>query len=216
MSVLTNRPLLIGLLLLIPFSACSENPPADTAASNQTRTGDKPVDQSIDDSEFMKIPLNSYDRTACSPAEKDPRWQGIEIVAPKQVEFDREKRTGPRNSFTIMPVCGFYNLLDTEDFTNSPFQVVVTDLESGKVYRGDLVDEADGHEIPPPDDDLPPDDAEEKPKYGTVVIGGYFNSNLPNYVRLPEASATYEVYVLRGESRSNKVKMSVVEATGKD
>lgn len=205
MNRITTGPVALLIIVSISGNLFCDGPPnrprteTTAPANEQAKMNDQP-----DDSEFLTVELNSEEQVACSPPEPHPTWRGIVIRAPKTVYFDREKRIGNKNSFAAIPICAYALLLNTRELSMHPFTFVVEDKESDRVYVGALLDEADGHEDPVPIE-------EPEPEYGTVAIGGFFNPNLADYVKLPETPGVYEVHIKRGDVVSNKVTIRILE-----
>jgi hypothetical protein len=73
-------------------------------------------------SSFFEIPLNSDEKTACSPAEKESNWLGIVINAP--LSIDKSK--------VAFPVCGYYRLSLTSIINSEPLTIKVRHIETLK------------------------------------------------------------------------------------
>jgi hypothetical protein len=155
--------------------------------------------------DFKDIELNSDAKNLCSPdvsARSD--FIGIAINVPTEVEFN-EAEPAQDGSFTVIPICGFYQLSLLELSKDSVIQLFVMNVETEQVYRGELIDEDAGTEEPMPFDEpeLQPQDLEGQ------LLSAYFNPNLTHYVTLPIEEATYKVLVQIGQVKSNIVELKV-------
>ena len=93
-----------------------------------------------DDRLFDQVPLNSRERTACSPDNPGPRWRGILINAPTRAS----RQTGS------IPICGLYTLELTAIAANLPLTLVAVDVQRGETFKGAVVNKDPSPEVPPP------------------------------------------------------------------
>jgi hypothetical protein len=159
----------------------------------------------INNADFKDIELNSDTQNPCSPdvsAHSD--FIGITINAPTEVEYN-EAEPAQDGSFTVIPICGFYQLGLVELSKDPVIQLFVMNVETEQVYRGELIDEDAGTEEPMPFDEpeLLPQDLEGQ------LLSAYFNPNLTHYVTLPTEEATYKILVQIGKTKSNIVELKV-------
>ncbi|GAC21699.1 hypothetical protein [Paraglaciecola arctica] len=159
----------------------------------------------INNADFKDIELNSDTQNLCSPdvsAHSD--FIGIAINAPTDVEYN-EAEPAQDGSFTVIPICGFYQLSLVELSKDPIIQLFAMNVETEQVYRGELIDEDAGTEEPMPFDEpeLRPQDLEGQ------LLSAYFNPNLTHYVNLPIEEATYKVLVQIGKIKSNIVEVKV-------
>ncbi|MEP1445380.1 MAG: hypothetical protein ABJK37_04585 [Paraglaciecola sp.] len=155
--------------------------------------------------DFKNIELNSDSKNLCSPdVSTKADFIGIAINVPTEVKFD-EVETAEDGSFTIIPICGFYQLDLAELSKDSVIQLFAMNVETEQVYRGELLEEDAGTEEPMPFDEpeLQPQDLEGQ------LLSAYFNPNLAYYVDLPIAEATYKILVQIGQEKSNIVEVKV-------
>lgn len=155
--------------------------------------------------DFKDIELNSDAKTPCSPdVSNHSDFIGIAINVPTEVEFD-EAEPAQDGSFTVIPICGFYQLSMLELSKDSVIQLFVMNVESEQLFKGTLIDEDAGTEEPMPFDEpvLQPQDLEGQ------LLSAYFNPNLTHYVTLPTEEATYKVLVQIGQVKSNIVELKV-------
>ena len=149
-----------------------------------------------EDKVFFEVTLNTTEPSACSPIDPGANWRGILIKAPSQVPLSSE----------IFPLCGFYNLdmLALENSKPMTVVAIVKDTEQG--YQGFIEDKDPSPDSPKPE--MPPKDPS---LYEGMAIGGYFNSDLRKYIKLPEQTAIYQVYIKYGDQQSNTVTVQVVK-----
>ncbi|WP_339719570.1 hypothetical protein [uncultured Paraglaciecola sp.] len=155
--------------------------------------------------DFENIELNSDSKNLCSPdVSTKSDFIGIAINVPTEVEFN-EAEPAEDGSFTVIPICGYYQLGMNELSKDSVIQLFAMDLETQQVYRGELIDEDAGTEEPMPFDEpeLLPQDLEGQ------LLSAYFNPNFTRYVNLPTAEATYKILVQVGQVKSNIVEIKV-------
>lgn len=158
-----------------------------------------------DNADFKEIELNSDLQNPCSPdISSQSDFIGIAINVPTDVEFD-EAEPAQDGSFTIIPICGYYQLGMLELSKDSVIQLFAMNVETQQVYRGELIDEDAGTEEPMPFDEpvLQPQDLEGQ------LLSAYFNPNLSHYVELPVAEATYKILVQIGQVKSNIVEVNI-------
>ncbi len=155
---------------------------------------------------FLEVPLNTFERTNCSPPEPDPSWRGVVIQAPRRVSFKRGVRVGETKAFAAIPICGLYVLDVPFPVVEDVVQLVAQDKKTGKIYSGPIVELDPSPEAPHPG--RPP---LRKEDVEGLATGRYFNPNLADFVKLPEAPAVYEVYAEVRGIRSNLVTIEIVE-----
>jgi hypothetical protein len=159
----------------------------------------------ISNADFSKIELNSDTQNGCSPdVSTKSDFIGVAINVPTDVEFN-EAEPAQDGSFTVIPICGYYQLSMLELSKDSIIQLFAMNVETQQVYRGELIEEDAGTEEPMPFDEpeLLPQDLEGQ------LLSAYFNPNLTHYVDLPIAEATYKVLVQIGQVKSNIVEVKV-------
>ena len=159
----------------------------------------------ISNADFKNIELNSDTQNLCSPdvsAKSD--FMGIAINVPTEVEFN-EAEPAEDGSFTVIPICGFYQLSLVELSKDAVIQLFAMNIETQQVYRGELIEEDAGTEEPMPFDEpeLQSQDLEGQ------LLSVFFNPNLTHYVDLPIEEATYKVLVQIGQVKSNIVELKV-------
>lgn len=154
---------------------------------------------------FLKVPINTYDKNPCSPADPGANWRGIHILAPRQVLVDREE-SGADILQGAIPICGYYLLNYSMETDQEPLKLVAVNKINARLYSGYMLEEDPSPEEPDPDDE-PTDPA----LYQGMASGGYFNPNLLTYVKLPRGAAVYEIYVEYKGLRSNSVQLEIVE-----
>ncbi len=152
----------------------------------------------IDDRVFEQVPLNSRERTACSPQSPGAKWRGILINAPSRADRRSKKAVA-------IPICGVYTLEMNAIAASPPLTLVAVDLQRGETFKGAMVDDDPSPEVPPPGQ-KPFDPAE----FRGVATSSYFNPDLTKYVKLPIRSATYEVFAEYGGAVSNRVTIQVL------
>tara|TARA_R110000868_G_scaffold279535_3_gene539589 strand:- start:142 stop:762 length:621 start_codon:yes stop_codon:yes gene_type:complete len=159
----------------------------------------------ISNADFKNIELNSDTQNLCSPdVSIKSDFIGVAINVPTDVEFD-EAEPAEDGSFTVIPICGYYQLSLVELSKNSVIQLFAMNVETEQVYRGELIEEDAGTEEPMPFDEpeLLPQDLEGQ------LLSAYFNPNLTHYVDLPVEEATYKILVQIGQVKSNIVELKV-------
>lgn len=156
----------------------------------------------IDERLFDQVPLDSRERTACSPASPGPRWRGVLIQAPSRAVHPS---AGAKKKPGGIPICGLYTLDIAAIAASPPLTLVAVDVQRGETFKGSVVDKDPSPESPPPD---------SKPlnpsEYQGVATSSYFNPDLTRYVTLPPRSAVYEVFAEYGGAVSNRVTIQVV------
>ncbi len=190
---------LLGVLVSVSCCSCS---PTESFQSNDKQIGGAMSNSSeeVPDEVFQKVVLNSEAKYECSPAPpEDIEWRGILINAPKAVECSLENGRVKAK----IPICAFYTLEMDREFSTHPFFLVASDIDSGKTYKGSVLEADDGHDIPNPEDRGELNDEEL-----SGAIGGYANPNLTHYVALP-APGTYKVTLERGQRKSNIVEIRI-------
>jgi hypothetical protein len=176
----------IGLLSLLLFSCSQKN-------INQ-----KSLMMHDANSSFFEIPLNSDEKTTCSPAEKESNWLGILINAPLSIEKSR----------LIFPVCGYYRLNLTSIINSDPLTIKVRHIETNTEYSGVMVDIDDNPEAPAPIIEATEEDVGN---YDNTILGSYFNPNILDYVDMPFIGGRYQVVIEYGNQQSNTVYVSIHE-----
>jgi hypothetical protein len=152
----------------------------------------------IDDRLFEQVPLNSRERTACSPPSPGANWRGILINAPSRADIKNKKPGG-------IPICGVYTLDMNAIAASPPLTLVAVDKQRGETFKGAVVDDDPSPEVPPPGQ-KPFDPAQFK----GVATSSYFNPDRAKYVKLPARAATYEVFAEYGGAVSNRVTIQVL------
>lgn len=159
----------------------------------------------VDDKLFKDVPLNTRERSRCSPRDPGPNWRGILLNAPKQVSF-RRGQSGDGGSFLSVPVCGLYTLALADLINGAPMKIHATDTKTRQIYTGTVVDNDPSPEEPPP---FPT--TIDPATLTQLATSSYFNVNVTSYVALPAGSAVYDIVIEYGGRRSDKVTIAVVE-----
>lgn len=170
----------------------------------------------LDDEQFKDLPLDTFEPTDCSPEALDPDFLGMLINAPKKVGLQKDPEAPTEQLFTIIPVCGYYMLdaaiLPPVNNVARAMQLVATNVKTQKEYLGHVAEPY--VEVPSAEaQTAAPRDRE----FEGLRIGGYFNVNLAECVRLPQGSGVYEVFVAFGDKnsdsciRSNVITIEIVE-----
>jgi hypothetical protein len=155
--------------------------------------------------DFKTIGLDSDTQNVCSPdVSNQSDFIGIAIHAPTDVEFDAAVRAKD-GSFTVIPICGFYQLSLLELRNASVIQLFAMNIETKEVYRGELI-EADPIYDEPFPFDVPESKSEE---IKGQLLSAYFNPNFARFVSLPSNEATYKILVQIGQFKSNIVELKV-------
>ena len=96
----------------------------------------------ISNADFKNIELNSDTQNLCSPdVSIKSDFIGVAINVPTDVEFD-EAEPAEDGSFTVIPICGYYQLSLVELSKNSVIQLFAMNVETEQVYRGELIEES--------------------------------------------------------------------------
>lgn len=158
----------------------------------------------INDELFKNVPFDTNEQTACSPPEPSIDWRGVQVRAPSQVALPGKDAP---HSALIMPLCGVYMMNVAKAIRHpGPLMLIVTDIATGRTYRGPIVDRDPHPRVPPPPSPpLDPADFED------VFSGTYFNYDVASYVALPLQPARYRVKVERSGYESNEVSITVVQ-----
>ena len=175
---------------------------------------------------FKKVETDSFVQTLCSPQPPDdPDFRGILINAPREVEFRQDVKVGPFGAFAFIPICGFFRLgvesmpPSANDFCEA-MRLVARHHETNLKFTGPLVESPQrtvsqspsAAAEPPQEADLPPG----------FAVGGYFNSNMAQFLSLPQISATYDIHVELGDRDadhfviSNTVTVTIKEVSDHD
>lgn len=170
---------------------------------------------------FKKVETDTFVQNLCSPEPLDRNiFQGILIKAPKEVTFQRGDRIGPFGAFAFIPVCGFYELglesipSSVTDICES-IRVVARHHTTDAEFFGPLVQPVEGTALPVASPELDPPQKPQVPPGFTV--GGYFNSNVAQYLDLPQISASYDIHTELGDRdgdpfiTSNTVTVNIIE-----
>ena len=147
---------------------------------------------------FNNISINTYEQSQCSPAEPGPEWKGIIINAPEEMTFTE------RQESILLPICGYYRL-DMKSLSKSEgLKLNIFKKGSDKMVSGFILEKDPNPQAPEP---FSTEVAEEETK--DLALGGYFNSNLLDYVDIELETGEYEVYVEDGGMKSNTVIIKV-------
>ena len=179
-----RRNLMIGLLPMLLFSCGSIN-------SNQRSHLVDSTNKS-----FFEIPLNSEEKTACSPGDMPSNWLGIVINAPLNID----------NNKFVFPVCGFYRLSLASMNDSDPLKILVRHIETDMEYTGFLIDIDDNSEEPFPFTEGLEGDVGN---YESMTLASYFNPNILDYVDMPFIAGSYQVVIEYGNEKSNEVLVSI-------
>jgi len=155
---------------------------------------------------FLGVPLNTFERTQCTPPQPDISWRGVVIRAPLKVSFKRGIHIGRTKAFAAIPICGLYVLDVLWPLAEDVVLLVARDIRRGKIYSGAIVNIDPSPEKPPPE--RPP---LRKEDVEGMATGRYFNPNLADFVKLPQEPGIYEVYAEVRGNRSNVVTIEIVE-----
>lgn len=159
----------------------------------------------ISNAEFKNIELNSDTQNLCSPdLSTQSDFIGIAINVPTEVEFN-ETKPAQDGSFTVIPICGYYQLGMVELSKDPVIHLFAMNVETRQIYQGELIEEDAGTEEPMPfeEPELLPQDLQGQ------LLSAYFNPNLTRYVDLPIEEATYKILVQIGQVKSNIVEIKV-------
>src|SRR2546423_8811780 len=126
---LTRVP--IAVLLLLGLAPAIATQSIETALA-QPATAGGPM--TIDDKTFAQVPLNTRERTACSPQNPGPEWRGILIQAPARAAHPASAGAGkaPKG----VPVCGLYTLDMSALAASGPMMLVALDRQRGEIFKG--------------------------------------------------------------------------------
>ena len=160
----------------------------------------------MDPTHFLGVPLNTFERTQCTPPEPDPSWRGVVIQAPRRVSFKRGARIGESKAFAAIPICGLYVLAVSWPLEEDAILLVAKDIRTERSFSGPIVRLNPGPEAPHPG--RPP---LRKEDVARLASGRYFNPNLADFVKLPEEPGIYQVYAEVRGHRSNVVTIEIVE-----
>ncbi len=154
---------------------------------------------------FSTMKIHSEEKSACTPPDVDtPFYTGITINAPKRVGFDSA------NAFVI-PVCVNGTVPEMGARTPRPMLVAI-DLAILKKYSG-VAYEHKPPKIQGMDIDFaaPPAARAMTPEMLQGLRGGLiFSADLVDVVKLPKKAGKYQIYLERGELKSNVVALEVV------
>jgi hypothetical protein len=186
-------------------SCCAPSQQADSPVVHPATPTSSTLNKIMtDDKLFENVPFNTNKQTACSPAEPGIDWLGVKVRAPSQV-FMPDK-DAPHLAL-IMPLCGVYFMNVAKAIRHpGPLMLIVTDIATGKTYRGPIIDRDPHPRVPPPPSPpLNPADFEDQD------FGNYFNFDVATYVALPLQTARYRVKVEWHGYESNEVSIAVVQ-----
>jgi hypothetical protein len=155
----------------------------------------------MDPKTFVDVPLNTRKQHACSPPAPGANWHGVVIRAPQRVTFQSGSRP-------VVPVCGYFNVALDAGGAKAPMKLVAVDRRTGRASSGDVVELDPSPTVPRPA--VPPPDPKD---LAGMSWGSYFNSNLVDFVAIPEASGTYDVHVEFHGHKSNVVAVEVIRGT---
>ncbi|GJI93654.1 hypothetical protein RugamoR57_03720 [Duganella caerulea] len=158
----------------------------------------------IEDSLFQTVPLGTNQQSECSPTDPGEPWRGALIRAPSQVTLPAYRFPVPQMTLRL-PLCVTFRLEASSLYAKGPLVVVATDVQSGRIYRGEVVN-------PDPHPQAPrPQFAPIDPKLlRGLIISGYFNLNVASHLPLPAMPATYDILVEYGTVQSNQVRVTVL------
>lgn len=192
-SKLTAVKLVYLILTLAMLEAC------------QVHSTQRSHNVAVSNADFKTIELDSDTQNACSPdVSNHSDFIGIVINAPTDVEFDVAERAED-GSFTVIPICGYYQLSLLELRKDSVIQLFAMNIETQDVYRGELIEEDPGSDEPFPFDVPEPEPEEIEGQ----LLSAYFNPNFARFVSLPTSEATYKILVQIGQAKSNIVELKV-------
>jgi hypothetical protein len=190
-----------SLLTIDGSNALSEHAILNSAsATNQS--GPTGISMMTDDSLFQKVPLDTNQQTACSPADPGINWRGVVLRAPSRIIMPEK---ASQYSPFIIPICGLYLVDVASTFRHpGPKILVFTDDASGKTYRGALVKPDPEPTVAPPQ--LRPVNPNTKQAFGS-----YFNVNVTDYITLPMQAARYRVKIEYAGYESNELVIAIVK-----
>jgi hypothetical protein len=159
----------------------------------------------INSANFKNIELHTDTQNVCSPdISRHSDFIGIAINAPTEVDFNKAQ-PAQDGSFTVIPICGFYQLSLIELSKDPIIRLFAINVETEQVYQGQLIEED-----PNSDEPLPFFVTEPKPEeIEGQLLSAYFNPNLARFVSLPATEANYKILVQIGEVKSNTVDVKV-------
>jgi len=174
-------------------------PAADVTSPRDAKVGKIMTDDDL----FEHVPFDTNKQSACSPADPGIEWRGLKVRVPSEVALP--KKNTPHFALVI-PLCGIYriNLAQAIRFPG-PLTLIVTDIATGKTYRGPIVDRDPNITIPPPPS--PPLNASA---FEGVFSSTYFNVDVASYVALPLQPSRYRLKVEWAGYQSNEVTIAVV------
>jgi hypothetical protein len=154
---------------------------------------------------FSTVKINSEEKSACTPPDVDtPFYTGITINTPKRIGFD--------NAIAfVIPVCVNGTVPEMGARTPRPVLVAI-DLATQKKYSG-VAYEHKPPKIQGMDIDFvpPPAAPAVTPEMLQGLRGGLiFSSDLVDVVKLPKKAGKYQIYLERGDLKSNVVALEVV------
>lgn len=164
-----------------------------------------------DKCDFNNVPLGSNDKNSCSPfIENKYSFRGVIINAPDEIVI---RNSGPYvdSIENILPVCGYYLMSLASLMKKGALNIVLENIATGEQIRGEVLEEDDSPEAPLPDD-------LSMPEIPAAVLesqytGSYFNVNIPQYTKLPNETATYNLFVEIGDGKSNTLTLKVIGGT---
>jgi len=150
--------------------------------------------------DFAKVPLGTFNESACSPAVPSGSWDGVRIDAPRQITLDV-------GDPVMLPICGYYLVPVLSAMDDSRLIVELTRAADGKLLRGILHEEGENEP-----DEPPPDDAPELSRESLqgVSTGGYFNIDAQRYLAESLEPDRYAVVVIYAGMRSNPVQVEII------
>ena len=192
--------LVMGLAIL----GCHRHPQTFPSSDPVLHSKDKFMD--MDPKSFLSVQLNVDGKNICSPTNPGTgEWRGILIQAPRQVRFKKNQVVSGYRAFAAIPICGYRLIPLRVDLLPEPLRIIAVDTKTRLAYEGPIVDLDPDPEIPMPDRWTPtPKDVEG------MASGGYFNPNLADFVKIPIASATYDVHIEFREFKSNIVTIELI------
>jgi hypothetical protein len=145
---------------------------------------------------FADIPLNNSLSGPCSPILDGDRL-GLLISAPEIITFAET---------AVLPVCGRYRFyarfFNQFHMLSNEIVLVAVDAERHVPYIGNMHD--------PEYESAPGKFSETDTGFEEKIVGGWFNYNLYSILEgLPHHSATYLVYAMIGDIKSNLIKVKL-------
>lgn len=146
----------------------------------------------MNDHDFRRIRLDSFEPSACSPS-FDDEARGLRVAAPRAV------RLGPDAAF---PLCGTYRVggrfLNRFESMANELVVVAVDARAHRPYATNL--------LTPGSTPMPSGLDESAPGFEAAVLTGWFNLDLFRWMEdLPRQPGRYHVFATVGELASNVV-----------